>query len=260
MAKCPKCGGRMNLYPKTISTTTTQGEINIENVIVEECDLCAYYEIPKESAEYIENIKRRHSLKHIENKGKVPLMINRFRNVRESLKLSQTDAGKNLGCKEQYIGHIERGFVTPTIFNALVYADALSVDIKDLYRLVYVDRELIVKLRSMYLDHKKHKLFTLRYVKEIFDEYFNVKEAYEKEVRDKVHRKELLVLKSKISKELSKALHGHNNQNEKAVLKPSRIDDDLYQILGKDFDMLFPDGDANTKHVEKLLDEVEKTP
>gem|GEM_PF-5811746 len=253
---CRKCGGPMEKQSKTIKEHTSQGEIEIKNVPVMHCLFCDFYELSEASEAYIEQEKKKHSLRLIPDSKKIPLMINRFKSLRESLNLSQSDAGKGLGCKEQYIGHIERGFVTPTIFNALLYADVLGVDTTDIYDIFYIDKEFILKLRTMYLDSTTRKLHIIPEVVELIKEYDKLKDIYEESTKE--DRAKNLRAKSAAYKKVSKAIFGSNEFKEKAVLKPSRFDENLFQIIGEDFEVLFKDGKESTAHLKKLIKEAEE--
>ena len=65
---------------------------------------------------------------------RAPKIVSHIREHRERLGLTQEDLARAAGCTLGTVGSLERGESAPTLFVAVRIADALGMDVRDLFQ------------------------------------------------------------------------------------------------------------------------------
>lgn len=158
--KCKTCGGRLQEEFITYEKTILGDKVEIPGILGTRCVNCGKEEV---SPEIKERLQVKILEKKLEKQGETaklvrPLLINKVREVRIKKGVPQSKIGQALRYSEQRFGAIERNDNTPTIYTTLQISEALGIEnLKELYELIYIPKELFEKLQTLDENFKEIK-------------------------------------------------------------------------------------------------------
>lgn len=150
---CKKCKERMIEGLYLYENKEWEEFSDVDKMAGHKCFNCNIVEFDEDIEKDLEKDVELQKMLHQRKKGKdspiYPIMVSKVKNARLNQDLTPKDMADVLGVTEQRFGSIERNNNTPNVYIALQLEKIMSVDIHDLYEIVYIPTELHERLKIL---------------------------------------------------------------------------------------------------------------
>jgi len=156
---CEKCGSPMFQGTVEKKIKVKNNKIIKKNIEGYMCSSCENTVVDEELLkEVIEKEKNKYEVKLAERtltkqkellKNHKPLMVNCLKEIREEKGISQRQVAEAIHINEQRYGSTERGSFVTNLITTKLLADAMNVDIEDIHKIKYVEKNFYEKIRNI---------------------------------------------------------------------------------------------------------------